>query len=177
MPLSNLFASSKQISELDIKDWFEDGYLSLKSEQVLSAMPKNLAGMVDKLENQEDTPLKEMRYYETTVGGQQILNRIEKFTTVMDLMTYLEEAVRLRTLFPNCLESKVLFKDKINFKKAGGSGFEPHQDAQASWERYNHSIHITAMMAVDAANIENGCLEVVSNEQPWFDWQNGEADR
>ena len=80
MPPGNVFASSKQVSELDIKDWFEDGYLALKSEQVFgSAMPKNLSRMVDNLENQEDTPLKEMRYYETTASGQQILNRIANF--------------------------------------------------------------------------------------------------
>jgi hypothetical protein len=53
----------------------------------------------------------------------------------------------------------VLFKEKINFKLPGGGGFEPHQDQQAGWSAYA-PLFITAMVSIDNANIENGCLEM-----------------
>jgi ectoine hydroxylase-related dioxygenase (phytanoyl-CoA dioxygenase family) len=53
----------------------------------------------------------------------------------------------------------VLFKDKINFKMPGGAGFQPHQDQQAGWSKYA-PIFVTAMVSIDAATAENGCLEI-----------------
>lgn len=53
----------------------------------------------------------------------------------------------------------VLYKEKINYKLAGGAGFAPHQDAPA----YKFvDMHLTCMVAIDDATEENGCLEVVS---------------
>ena len=51
------------------------------------------------------------------------------------------------------------FKDKINFKMAGGAGFEPHQDQQAGWSRYA-PLFVTALVCIDRATLENGCLEM-----------------
>ena len=56
----------------------------------------------------------------------------------------------------------VLFKDKINFKMPGGPGFKAHQDQQAGWSRYA-PIFVTAMVTLDAATLENGCLEMAPN--------------
>jgi 2-aminoethylphosphonate dioxygenase len=53
----------------------------------------------------------------------------------------------------------VLFKEKINFKMPGGGGFEPHQDQQAGWSVYA-PLFITAMVSIDNATFENGCLEM-----------------
>ncbi|ALL68491.1 Protein involved in biosynthesis of mitomycin antibiotics/polyketide fumonisin [Paraburkholderia caribensis MBA4] len=52
----------------------------------------------------------------------------------------------------------VLFKDKINLKMAGGAGFEAHQDQQAGWGRYAQ-FFLSALVCVDAASVENGCLQ------------------
>jgi ectoine hydroxylase-related dioxygenase (phytanoyl-CoA dioxygenase family) len=53
----------------------------------------------------------------------------------------------------------VLYKEKINYKLAGGAGYAPHQDAPA----YRFvDIHLSCMVAIDDSTIENGCLEVVS---------------
>jgi 2-aminoethylphosphonate dioxygenase len=56
-------------------------------------------------------------------------------------------------------EPAVLFKDKINFKMAGGDGFKPHQDQQAGWSTYA-KLFVTALVAVDPATAQNGCLEL-----------------
>lgn len=59
-------------------------------------------------------------------------------------------------------ESYVLFKDKLNFKWPGGGAFPPHQDFPA-YDFFGPRIHITAMIAIDAATIENGCLQVADD--------------
>jgi ectoine hydroxylase-related dioxygenase (phytanoyl-CoA dioxygenase family) len=53
----------------------------------------------------------------------------------------------------------VLFKEKINFKMPGGSGFEPHQDQQAGWSSYA-PLFVTALVCIDPATVQNGCLEI-----------------
>jgi hypothetical protein len=58
-------------------------------------------------------------------------------------------------------EPAVLFKDKINFKLAGGDGFKPHQDQQAGWSVYA-SLFVTALVAIDDATEANGCLELAA---------------
>lgn len=55
----------------------------------------------------------------------------------------------------------VLFKDKINFKMSGGAGFKAHQDQQAGWSVYA-PLFVTAMVSLDAATLENGCLEIAA---------------
>ncbi len=58
-------------------------------------------------------------------------------------------------------EQAVLYKEKINYKLAGGAGWDAHQDAPA----YPFlDQHISCMVAIDDANEENGCLEIVSNK-------------
>lgn len=53
----------------------------------------------------------------------------------------------------------VLYKEKVNYKLAGGAGYSPHQDAPA----YPFiDTHVSCMLAVDDADETNGCLEVVS---------------
>ena len=56
-------------------------------------------------------------------------------------------------------EDAVLYKEKINYKAAGGAGYSPHQDAPA----YPFiASHVSCMVAIDDADGHNGCLEVVS---------------
>jgi len=56
-------------------------------------------------------------------------------------------------------EKAILFKEKINFKMPGGDGFKPHQDLQAGWDVYA-DFFVSALVSIDAATVENGCLEL-----------------
>ena len=58
-------------------------------------------------------------------------------------------------------EEAVLFKDKVNFKLPGGDGFKEHQDVQAGWDDFA-DLHITAKIAIDETNEENGSLEMIA---------------
>ncbi|HSX14148.1 MAG TPA: phytanoyl-CoA dioxygenase family protein [Chlamydiales bacterium] len=68
------------------------------------------------------------------------------------------------TSYLSCLfgEPYTLFKDKINFKWPGGGAFPPHQDFPA-FEFFGPREHITAMVCIDEATIENGCLQMAQN--------------
>ncbi len=56
-------------------------------------------------------------------------------------------------------EPAVLYKEKINHKLPGGAGYSAHQDAPA----YPLvASHVSAMVAIDDVDPDNGALEVVS---------------
>ncbi len=54
----------------------------------------------------------------------------------------------------------LLFKDKINYKLSGANGFAAHLDAPA-YTHIGEIEHTNIMMAVDAQDTENGCVELV----------------
>jgi len=60
-------------------------------------------------------------------------------------------------------EEAVLFKEKINFKYPGADGFKPHQDSQAGWDTYA-DFFISALVSIDRATVENGCLQVSAGQ-------------
>jgi len=90
------------------------------------------------------------------------VQRIENFCPFHAEYDRFIRAGRLSALIEAVLgEPAVLFKEKINFKMPGGAGFKPHQDQQAGWTRYA-PFFVTALVSIDDATIENGCLEITS---------------
>jgi phosphonate degradation associated HDIG domain protein len=59
-------------------------------------------------------------------------------------------------------EPFIPFKDKENEKHPGGGAFGPHQDF-AAYQSFGPRYNVTAMISVDAATRENGCLEFAAN--------------
>ncbi len=118
---------------------------------------------VDELQRYPDAPGKYQRYYELslTEANRRLLNRIENFSPYHEGFFQLFNKSRLEQAITELFgEPAVLFKEKINFKFPGGDGFKPHQDHQAGWWKYN-TLCITALLCIDEANPENGCLEIV----------------
>lgn len=99
-----------------------------------------------------------LHHREMTDRGPQ-LARTENFVPFHDGLRSLLVDRLTRTASMLLGEPAVLYKEKINYKLAGGAGFSAHQDAPA----YPFvDTHVSCMVAVDDATIENGCLEVVS---------------
>mgnify|MGYP006275971937 CR=1 FL=1 len=100
-----------------------------------------------------------LHYREMTDDGP-ALCRSENFTPFHAGLQSLLTAGPVRDVASALLgEPAVLYKEKINYKLAGGAGYAPHQDAPA----YPFiASHVSCMVAVDDATEENGCLEVVS---------------
>jgi hypothetical protein len=97
-------------------------------------------------------------HYELTDAGRR-LARTENFTPSSPLLRALLREGALVDVAGQLLgESALLYKEKINYKVAGGAGFSPHQDKPA----YPFVDQVlSVMVAVDDATVENGCLEVV----------------
>ncbi len=91
-------------------------------------------------------------------GTTDLINRIEYISPFHAGYEKLTETLK-RPAAQLFGEDAVLFKEKINFKMPGGEGFAPHQDSQAGWEEYAGN-YVNIMVCIDAATIENGCLEV-----------------
>src|SRR3546814_373964 len=111
-----------------------------------------------------EAPGKYMMYFEKSLkdSGERILNRLENFYPYHAGFRDLFDGDKLRCAVSDLFgEPAILFKDKINFKKPGGDGFKPHQDQQAGWSRYA-DLFITALVSIDAATTENGCLELAA---------------
>jgi len=94
--------------------------------------------------------------------GRSLLSRVEYFRNTHRGLGEMTRDPKLLGIVSLLLgEPAVLFKDKINYKRPGSSGFEPHQDAQAGWETYAASF-VTALVSVDSTTIKNGCLEIAA---------------
>lgn len=116
----------------------------------------------DALAEAPEVPGRQMVYREPDLlrADRRVLQRIENFCPYHPEFDGLVRASRLRVAIEQLLEAPAcLFKDKINFKMPGGTGFEPHQDQQAGWSRYA-PLFLTALVTIDRATIENGCLEM-----------------
>jgi len=139
-----------------------DGYVVVR--QLVDAERMNrIRQWADEVQAWPETPGKWMKYFEQEADGPRLLNRIED---VLPFHAGFRELAASPALAGACGqlfgEPAVLFKDKINFKQAGGGAFEPHQDVQAGWARYA-GVHITALVTIDPSNRANGCLEMAAN--------------
>jgi hypothetical protein len=107
---------------------------------------------------------RQMLYREPSLLDAQsrVLQRVENFCSYHPGFDQLIRGGRLQSAVEQLLGGPaVLFKEKINFKMSGGAGFEPHQDQQAGWSRYA-SLFVTALVSIDPATLENGCLEIAN---------------
>jgi hypothetical protein len=100
-----------------------------------------------------------LHYREMTDDGPQLC-RTENFIPYHDGMRSLLVNGRICSAVGQLMgQPASLYKEKINYKLAGGAGFLPHQDAPA-YPFIRKSVSV--MVAVDDSTVDNGCLEVVS---------------
>ena len=144
-----------------VAKFHRDGFLLLK-EMYNTAEMAEIESWTREISDSPEIPGKDMKYFETSrTDGSRILSRVENFVPFHagfgDLITRRRMQQAVSKLFG---EPAVLFKDKINFKLPGGDGFKQHQDVQAGWDDFA-SLHITAMVAIDETNEQNGSLEML----------------
>ena len=153
----------RHFSDHEIAAFGRDGFVVVRGLFGVAAVA-DIAAWTDDLQARPETPGKWMKYFDgsLTRPGQRLLNRVENFCPYHagfdGLLRRGALPERVAELF---VAPAVLFKEKINFKLPGGDGFEAHQDVQAGWDAYAPR-HITALVGIDAATVENGCLEVAA---------------
>ena len=112
--------------------------------------------------NQSGTNFPWLKHFEAVGGNEATLKlaRVENFSTRHAHWGNLTFGLVNDLISQVYREKAVLFKDKLNFKMPGGAGFLCHQDATAYATGALATHHISAMVAIDEATVENGCLEV-----------------
>jgi len=139
-----------------------DGYLIVRGFFGASEV-RDLLAWTDEVTAAPEVPGRHMVYYEDslTEPRRRVVQRIEDFCPFHPGFDGVVRGARLLSWVAALLgEPAVLFKEKINFKMPGAPGFKAHQDQQAGWTRYA-PIFITALVTLDPATVENGCLEMV----------------
>ena len=121
----------------------------------------DIARWTDELTARPERAGAEMLYREPSLKdpAAKVVQRIENFCPFHEGFDALVHGRLLAAVEALLGGPAVLFKDKVNFKEPGGAGFTPHQDQQAGWSVFA-PMFVTAMVAIDDANLENGCLEM-----------------
>jgi Phytanoyl-CoA dioxygenase (PhyH) len=148
--------TTSRCTDIDVTHFAAEGWLLC--EGLLDVDVAELRSEVDRIATLGDEGDWE-HHYEMTDGGRR-LARTENFTPVSTLLSGLLRRGAVPDVAGQLLgEPALLYKEKINYKSAGGAGFSPHQDKPA----YPFVAQVlSVMIAVDDATTENGCLEVVS---------------
>jgi len=140
-----------------------DGFLVVRSFFSFGEVSR-IRRWVDELAAAPESPGRHWVYREDslTEPGTRVVQRIENFCP---FHAGLNQMIRDGALagWTEALMGGpvVLFKEKINFKMPGGAGFKAHQDQQAGWGRYA-PLFVTALVTIDPATPENGCLELIA---------------
>ncbi len=149
------------LTKQQIEEFKRDGYVIVRGLYTDDEI-RQITEWTEEVTAWPEVPGKYMMYFEKSQldPNQRILSRMEDIepfhTGFSQLFTTGKMQGCVSELFG---KEAVLFKDKINFKMPGGDGFKAHQDVQAGWDRYA-SLHITALVSIDASTLENGCLQL-----------------
>jgi len=147
-------------SKEDLAAFERDGFIMVRGMYNGTELQR----WVTELSKLPEVPGQAAFYYEDSLmnKGERVLSRIEQFVEYHEELSSLiygdKMMGRLRELLG---EELVLFKEKVNFKLPGGSGFELHQDSQAGWESFS-KYFMSVMVSVDENTVENGCLELAA---------------
>jgi hypothetical protein len=140
----------------------QDGYLVVPGFFTAETM-RAISDWTNELETAPEEAGRHWVYRETSLTHPEtrVIQRIENFCPFHAGFDRIIRDGALPRWVSGLMDGEVLlFKDKINFKMPGAPGFKAHQDQQAGWSRYA-PLFVTAMVSIDAATPENGCLEMV----------------
>jgi 2-aminoethylphosphonate dioxygenase len=150
-----------QLTDEQVEHFDSQGYLILRAGEHDLVDPNDLSTWADEVQSLPREKGKWMPYDEITAAGERQLMRTENFADYHQNFSNLLHGDGLRGILSQVArDDMLLFKDKINYKLAGGNGFGAHLDAPA-YDHIGQIEHTTANLAVDAATIANGCVEVV----------------
>lgn len=152
-------STSYQLSEVQLDFWKRNSYLKVSNLLAYEGItPENVVSWVDEISSWAPAEKKWLQHWELSSDNTKILCRSENFVNYHPPMKDLCCSSVLSVVSQLFGEEAVLFKEKINYKLPGGSGFAAHQDTPAYIGLAED--HVSVMVAVDRSTLENGCLHV-----------------
>ncbi len=162
---SGLLANRGPLTKDELAAYERDGFLILPG--LFSRSEIDRAGQwIDELAGRTPVVGEQMVYLEDSLlaPGQKVISRIERFLEHHPPLRAFCHDARLTDRVEQLLgEPGVLFKEKINFKLPGGSGFKPHQDIQPGWDDYT-DYFLSVLVTIDESTAANGCLELAAGQ-------------
>jgi ectoine hydroxylase-related dioxygenase (phytanoyl-CoA dioxygenase family) len=154
----------------------QDGYCTFP--EVVSVSPDLLRRITDDIVSSNNTcdcsyePIHYQRQ-DGTVVARRTLTRLENFVVHHKEWNELCNTYIRQLLFATFDQDYCLYKEKLNLKPPGGSGFAPHVDGP-SLRVFDNSCcapqsFITVMIAIDNMTPTNGCLRVCKKGSSWND--------
>jgi len=154
-------ALSEDITPAQIAEFGRTGWLAARGFFGADEMAA-ITAWTEALIAMPEVPGEHMVYYEKSLKDPslKVVQRIENFCPHHPAFDTLVRGGRLERAAAALMGGEaILFKEKVNFKMPGGAGFEPHQDQQAGWSVFT-PMFVTALVCIDKATEENGCLEM-----------------
>ena len=149
-------AAGESVTEHDIEQFRREGWLLTRT--LAAGRVEQLRAWIDEIAGWPDEGDGWMHHRELTDAGPRLCRSENLIPFHEGLRALLTEGSLPETASALLGEDAVLYKEKVNYKLAGGAGYAPHQDAPA----YPFiDAHVSCMVAIDDATVENGCLEVV----------------
>jgi 2-aminoethylphosphonate dioxygenase len=140
--------------------WADNGFVTI-SGALSVEQTRRIQNWTAEISDWPESPGRWMKWFESTDAEPRMLCRLENFVPYHRGFAELLKGEMITGLISELMgESAILYKEKINFKLPGGSGYGAHQDAPA-FATFGHRYHITMMVPIDAADPDNGCLEMV----------------
>lgn len=150
-----MFTSSykRTMASLYNKKFWQQGFLLIPN-YFTAKEGKRIQNIADELDNFKEEKGKWMIYHEKDKKKARIENIVDYHPDLKDLVTN-NITPALQDIYQKPMN---LFKDKMNWKKAFGRGFQAHQD-QPAWADFPPSRFISVALFGNKTTKENGCLE------------------
>ena len=146
--------ATPELTPAQLATFRENGWLVLRNV-IPPAQLAELQGWTEELEDWAELDGPGLHHFEATEGGPRIARSEDFIPHHAGLKAFIAHGDILGWVGQLIGEPAVLYKEKINYKQAGGAGFAPHQDATA----YRFvDFHISAMVPLDPATPESGGL-------------------
>lgn len=138
------------------RTWFDaQGWLTLRAA-LDTATLERLTTWVDQIEDWATTDGPGLHHFERTDAGPALARSEDLLDHHPGLRAFLVEGAVPDWVSALLGEPAVLYKEKINYKRPGGAGFAPHQDATAY--RFVDR-HVSVMIPLDPMTVASGCLD------------------
>ena len=149
------------LSSEQLRAWDQDGALIVRG----ALQPREVARLGALADEVAALPRGEgpwLVHHEALPDGAVALCRVENFCKHHAAWGALANGLVQDLVSQVYRQPAILFKDKLNFKGPGGAGFLCHQDATAYATETLATRHVSALVAIDAANPENGALQIAA---------------
>jgi len=150
------------VSDAQRAFWNDNGFLIIKG-LANYGVDREVATWAEEISRWPKVEGKWLLHWEASASAPdgKIFCRAENFVNFHEGMQELSKGLLADVVSQLLGEEALLFKEKINYKLPGGAGFAAHQDSPA-YLKMGGDKHVSAMVAIDAATMYNGPLEVAA---------------